>query len=104
MDQARDGRIAGKVPLWCIGACGAIGREKSRQSGLGRARPSAAWSNLGDHLAAEVSAENWKLIWASPGFRPTLRHPEPECVIVYELTKYYAPTSDAGIACMESAR
>jgi dTDP-4-dehydrorhamnose 3,5-epimerase len=53
---------------------------------------------FGGHVAAEISAANWTQIWVPPGFAHGYVTLESDCEIIYKVTDYYAPASEAGIA------
>jgi len=52
----------------------------------------------GQHVTAEISADNWAQIWVPPGFAHGYVTLEPDCQIIYKVTTYYAPASETGIA------
>jgi dTDP-4-dehydrorhamnose 3,5-epimerase len=53
---------------------------------------------FGRYVAAEISAANWTQIWVPAGFAHGYVTLEPDCEIIYKVTDYYAPASEAGIA------
>jgi len=58
----------------------------------------AASPTYGQHVTAEISADNWAQIWVPPGFAHGYVTLEPDCQIIYKVTTYYAPASETGIA------
>ncbi len=53
---------------------------------------------FGRHVAAELSAANWRQIWVPPGFAHGYVTLEAECEVLYKVTDYYAPSCDRGVA------
>jgi dTDP-4-dehydrorhamnose 3,5-epimerase len=54
--------------------------------------------SYGRHVAAELSAANWKQLWIPPGFAHGYVTLENDCEVIYKVTDYYAPDCDRGIA------
>ena len=52
----------------------------------------------GHHVAAQLSAENWKQMWVPPGFAHGYLTLEADSEVIYKVTKYWAPTSERGLA------
>jgi dTDP-4-dehydrorhamnose 3,5-epimerase len=52
----------------------------------------------GRHVAAELSAANWRQLWVPPGFAHGYVTLEDDCEVIYKVTDYYAPDCDRGIA------
>lgn len=55
------------------------------------------------HLAIELSEENWRQLWVPPGFAHGYVTLSAECEVIYKVTEYYAPESDRGIAWNDPA-
>jgi dTDP-4-dehydrorhamnose 3,5-epimerase len=53
---------------------------------------------FGQHVAAEISAGNWRQIWVPPGFAHGYVTLEPSTEVLYKVTAYYDPACDRGIA------
>lgn len=52
----------------------------------------------GQHVAVELSADNWRQLWVPPGFAHGYATLQDECEVIYKVTDYYAPDCDRGIA------
>ena len=53
---------------------------------------------FGRHVAVELSAANWKQLWVPPGFAHGYVTLEPDCEVIYQVTDYWAPDCERGIA------
>ncbi|MCK1716165.1 dTDP-4-dehydrorhamnose 3,5-epimerase [Bradyrhizobium sp. 143] len=53
---------------------------------------------FGRHIAAELSAANWRQLWLPPGFAHGYVTLTDDCEVIYKVTDYYAPDCDRGIA------
>jgi dTDP-4-dehydrorhamnose 3,5-epimerase len=53
---------------------------------------------FGRHVTAELSADNWRQLWAPPGFAHGYLTLEPDCEVLYKVTSAYDPTREGGIA------
>lgn len=53
---------------------------------------------FGAHVSVELSAENGAQLYVPEGFAHGYLTLTPDCVVVYKMTEYYAPETEAGLA------
>jgi len=58
-------------------------------------RKGSPW--YGQHVAVELSADNWQQLWVPPGFAHGFATREPNTEFLYKVTGLYAPECDSGL-------
>ena len=53
---------------------------------------------FGQHVAVEISAENWRQVWIPPGFAHGYVTLTPDSEVVYKVTHLYDPAREQGLA------
>jgi len=52
---------------------------------------------FGQHVTAELSAENWQQLWIPPGFAHAFCTIQPDTEVVYKVTAPYSPDHEASL-------
>jgi dTDP-4-dehydrorhamnose 3,5-epimerase len=53
---------------------------------------------FGQHVSQELSSANGRQIWLPPGFAHAYVTLEPDCEVIYQVTSYYSPSAERGLA------
>jgi dTDP-4-dehydrorhamnose 3,5-epimerase len=57
-----------------------------------------ASSTYGRHVGVELSADNWRQLWAPPGFLHGFCTLTDDVEFLYKVTSYYSPEHDGAVA------
>lgn len=52
---------------------------------------------FGQHVAVELSSDNWQQLWVPPGFLHGFCTLVEDVEVMYKVTDYYSPACDAGV-------